>query len=296
LLGEEKSKQEMLEAWAGDLLRPTNDQDWPTWLEAAIGRVMHSNTRLVRQKKRIQGMHIKTYAKKIQLAEIQLQSDPSNEGVRDILSDAQGKLAEVFRDSVAHNRHLSSANWLRYGDTYSKAFFDFHRIGKKKALLRELETEYGTITGQHDLTHYITDYYTRLYTSDAFAPSTVEAQEQCWHNVSTKVMGDINSNLIRNLTLTEIRDAIRALPKGKAPGHNGVPMEFFHEFAKEVVPDLLKAFTAMLNAGETSAYINKGLITLTPKSGNHARLSNWRPITLLESTYKILAKTLARRV
>jgi hypothetical protein len=106
----------------------------------------------------------------------------------------------------------------------------------------------------------------------------------------------MNSNLIRNLTLSEIHDAIRALPKGKALGHDGVPMEFFHKCAKEVVSDLLKAFTTMLNAGETSAYINKGLITLIPKSGNHARLSNWRPITLLENTYKILAKTLAGRV
>ncbi len=129
---------------------------------------------------------------------------------------------------MARNRHLSSANWLKYGDTCSKAFFDFHRIGKKKALLKELKTESGTITGQHDLIQYITDFYTRLYTSDALAPGTVEAQEQCWHNVSTKVTGDINSNLIRNLTLTEIHDAIRALPKGKAPEHNGVPMEFFH--------------------------------------------------------------------
>jgi hypothetical protein len=216
--------------------------------------------------------------------------------VRDILSNAQGKLAEVFQDSMVRNRHLSSANWLRYGDTYSKAFFDFHRIGKKKALLKELETESGTIMNQHDLTHYIIDYYTHLYTSDAVALDTAEAQEQCWHSVPIKVTRDINLNLTRNLTLTEIHDAIRALPKGKAPGHDGVPMEFFHECAQEVASDLLKAFTAMLNAGETSTYINKGLIKLIPKSSNHARLSNWRPITLLSKIYKILAKTLTGRV
>jgi hypothetical protein len=51
-------------------------------------------------------------------------------------------------------------------------------------------------------------------------------------------------------------------------------MEFFHECAQEVATDLLKAFMAMLNAGETLAYINKGLITFIPKSGDHARLSN----------------------
>jgi len=73
-------------------------------------------------------------------------------------------------------------------------------------------------------------------------------------------------------------------------------MEFFHEYAEEVVPSLLQAFTTMFNYETTSASINKGLITLIPKTGDRARLSNWRPITLLGSIYKILAKTLARRI
>jgi hypothetical protein len=59
---------------------------------------------------------------------------------------------------------------------------------------------------------------------------------------------------------------------------------------------LLKAFTAMLDTGEASASINKGLITLIPKSGDHSKLNNWKPITLLGSVYKILAKALAGRI
>ncbi len=296
ILNEDESKRKMLEAWDGDHSRPENEHEWPTWLEAAIGRVMLSNSHLSKEKRRSQGIHIRTHAKKIQLAEIQLQRDPTNAEVRDILSNAQGKLAEVFQDSVTRNCHMSSAKWLKYGDTCSKTFFDFHHIGKKKALLRELEIESRTITGQRDLIQFITDFYARLYTSDALAPGTAEAQEQCWTSVPIKVLEDTNSYLTRNLTLTEVHDAIRALPKGKALGHDGLPMEFFHECAQEVAPDLLRAFAAMLNAGETSAHINKGLITLIPKSGDYARLGNWRPITLLCSSYKILAKVLAGRV
>ncbi len=190
-----------------------------------------------------------------------------NEEVRSILSDSQGKLAKVFQNSVKRNRHLSSSNWLRYGDTCSKAFFDFHRIGKKKTLLRELETETRTITGQNDLTQYITNYYTRLYSSDAHTLGTEEAQAECWTSVLVKVTQDTNASLTRDLTVRDILDAIKALPKGKAPGHNGVPMEFFHEYAEEVAPTLLQAFTARLNAGATSAPINKGLITLIPELG-----------------------------
>jgi hypothetical protein len=88
--------------------------------------------RLARTKKRAQGARAKTHSKKVQLAEIQLQRDPTNEEVTDILSDSQGKLAEVFQDFVACNRHFTSANWHKYGHTCLKTFFDFHGIGKKK--------------------------------------------------------------------------------------------------------------------------------------------------------------------
>jgi alkyl sulfatase BDS1-like metallo-beta-lactamase superfamily hydrolase len=100
-----------------------------------------------KEKKRARWARVKSCTKKIQLAEIQLQRDPTNEEVRGILSNAQGQLAEEFQASVARNRHLSSANWLRYGDTCSKTFFDFHRIGKKKAFMRELETDSGIVSG-----------------------------------------------------------------------------------------------------------------------------------------------------
>jgi hypothetical protein len=106
----------------------------------------------------------------------------------------------------------------------------------------------------------------------------------------------MNGELVRDLTLKEILDAIIAMPRGKAPGIDGVPIEFFQEFVENITPTLLKAFTTMLKLGETSMTINKGLIILIPMSGDHARLGNWRLIMLLGRLYKILAKTLARRL
>jgi hypothetical protein len=289
----------MWEAWVGNhplLSSLSNDLDWPAWLEAATIRVMLCISRLSKAKKHAHGTCVRACTKKIQLADIQLQKDPSDMEVKGIFSDSQGKFTEVFQDSVERNRHLSASKWLRYRDTCSKVFFDFHCIGKKRTLLRELETETCTITGQGDLSLYITDFYARLYSSDAFAFGTEEAQSECWPSVSVKVTQATNERLTRDLTLKDILDAIKASPKGKAQGHDEVPMEFFQEFADEVAPTLFKAFTAMLRKGATSAYINKGLITLIPKTGNRTKLSNWRPITLLGNIYKVLAKTLAERI
>ncbi len=197
---------------------------------------------------------------------------------------------------MAQNHQLSASTWFRYGDTCSKRFFDFHRIGRKRTLLKELTTEGGEVTGQEDLAHYSRSFYTKLYTSEAHTPGTEEAREECWASTPTRVSSETNRDLIKDLTLKEVQDAILAMPKGKAPGWDGIPTEFYQEFVSEISPTLFQAFQAMLRNGETSEGINKGLITLIPKSGDHANLGNWRPITLLGSLYKILAKTLARRL
>ncbi len=107
---------------------------------------------------------------------------------------------------------------------------------------------------------------------------------------------DTNTSLVNSVSLEEVGKAIQALSKGKTLGHDGIPMEFFHECEQEITPDLFQAFTALLSEGETSTYINKRVITLIPKSGDHARLNNWCLITLLRSIYKILAKVLTGKL
>jgi hypothetical protein len=80
--------------------------------------------------------------------------------------------------------------------------------------------------------------------------------------------------LTRPLSLVEITEAITLFPKGKALGHDGIPIEFFHKYVNEVAPTLLLAFKAMLARELTSKYINKGMITLILKSGDHSKLGN----------------------
>jgi len=140
--------------------------------------------------------------------------------------------------------------------------------------MRELMIDSGTISGQQDFTHYVTSFYARLYTSDACTLGIAKAQDLCWQSVPGMVTGDANASLISSLSLEELGRAIRALPMGKTPGHDNIPMEFFHECEQEIALDLLQAFTALLSEGKTSAYTNKAVITFIPKSGDHAKLNN----------------------
>ncbi|CAM6008428.1 unnamed protein product [Sphagnum balticum] len=149
LLREEESKATLLEASKGIEPPPRHDTKWPGWLEATTDRVFKCNTRLAKEKKHAKGARLRALQQKIRLAEIQLQSDLEDEAVRSILLEAQGHMADSLQEQVAWNHQLIAATWFRYGDTCSKQFFDFHRLGRKRTPLKELTTDDGEITGHY---------------------------------------------------------------------------------------------------------------------------------------------------
>jgi hypothetical protein len=66
-----------------------------------------------------------------------------------------------------------------------------------------------------------------LYASEAHALGTTEAREEWWASTPTRVSIEMNIELIKELTLKEVQDAIMAMPKDKALGSDDIPIEFF---------------------------------------------------------------------
>ncbi len=130
LLKEDESRTALFDAWTGTQPTPSQDAEWPAWLEEALGRVLKCNIKIAREKKKAKGTNIRNLHQKIKLAEVQLQRDPEDEPTREILSRAQGHLADTLQDKITRNHQLNSAPWFKYGDMCSKLFFDFHIIGK----------------------------------------------------------------------------------------------------------------------------------------------------------------------
>jgi len=134
LLKEEESRSALLDPWIGSQPTPSQDAEWPAWLEATSGRVLQCNIKIAQEKKKTKGARIRSLQQKIRLAEVQLQRDPKDEPAREILMVAQGHLADLLQEKVARNHQLSSASWFRYGDTCSKCSSIFTESGKSVRL------------------------------------------------------------------------------------------------------------------------------------------------------------------
>ena len=86
------------------------------------------------------------------------------------------------------------------------------------------------------------------------------------------------------------------MAKNKSPGYDGISIEFYRTFWPKIKYILVSALNDCYVTGTMSNTQKRGLITLLFKKGDSQCLNNWRPITLLNCDYKIIAFILASRL
>ena len=100
------------------------------------------------------------------------------------------------------------------------------------------------------------------------------------------------------VTECEVRDALKQVGLNKSPGLDGLPYEVYLRMSHMFVPILTDMFNHWFTQGAIPGSVIKGVITLLKKGGKHVweGLDDYRPITLLNTELKILARVLANRL
>jgi hypothetical protein len=98
------------------------------------------------------------------------------------------------------------------------------------------------------------------------------------------------------LTLTELTTALHKSNSGRSPGLDGITYEFYKKFWNELGPLLLRVANTSMQEEKLPPSMLNGVITLVPKKGDLTTLSNWRPITLQNTDYKLITRCLANRI
>ncbi len=87
------------------------------------------------------------------------------------------------------------------------------------------------------------------------------------------------------------------MKKGKSPGWDGIPPEFYLKFWDKLGPYILAMFKAAVDKGSFIKHTNSALISLLLKKGKDPSLcSNYRPLSLITSEIKLYAKVLSNRL
>ena len=100
------------------------------------------------------------------------------------------------------------------------------------------------------------------------------------------------------ITIKEIEKAFKELNKDSSPGYDGLTMEFYETFFDDIKLTLFEYYNFCFNLEKLSESTQIGLISLVHKGKSLSReeVGNWRPITLSNIDYKIIAKLLSNRL
>ncbi|GKB48586.1 RNA-directed DNA polymerase, eukaryota [Tanacetum coccineum] len=94
----------------------------------------------------------------------------------------------------------------------------------------------------------------------------------------------------------EIRNAVWGCGENKSPGPDGFTFEFFRKYWHIVGTDFCLAVEWFFNHDSFSVGCNSSFIALIPKSLDPKLVSDFRPISLIGSVYKVITKILQNRL
>ena len=110
--------------------------------------------------------------------------------------------------------------------------------------------------------------------------------------VDRQVPDNIRDAQDQLISYEEVAIAVKQMKNQKCPGSSGIPIDFYKVFWSKM--DMLKC---AFESGSLGHMARDGIINLIPKVNRDSRLlKNFRPITLLNTEYKIIEKVLANRI
>ena len=95
----------------------------------------------------------------------------------------------------------------------------------------------------------------------------------------------------------ELNEALYSLPRKKCPGEDGLSVFFFQKYWDIIGDRFLDVCNEIFESGSMPTPIAAGLIYMIPKGETQSPdVTKWRPITLLNTIYKILCKSIKYKV
>ena len=107
---------------------------------------------------------------------------------------------------------------------------------------------------------------------------------------------EMATDLTSPVTLSELQNIVKVAKVNKAPGVDGIPVEFYQCFWEEIGEEMTSMLNKVLELRKLSKSQNTALVKLIPKVQSPRTIEDYRPISLLCADYKLLASVLCARL
>lgn len=155
----------------------------------------------------------------------------------------------------------------------------------------------GTLlVAENDKLVEIHTFYAHLFSSSGNSSATSFACSHTFRKTHDRLIDIQKRTLNRPPTLKEIKETLDSFPRNKWPRIDSLTIEVYKCFWAFISNDLFAFVLSFWSTCSLPDKVKEGVIKPVPKKPNKQWLANWRPLTMLTTLYKLLAKLAANRL
>ena len=203
--------------------------------------------------------------------------------------EEQTRLAEFNVELVNIRKEELKGAYVRS----SRFFLNLENRNRVNKSINEIKIdEDTTISNQKEILKTVKNFYEDLYKRKE-TNTQIEEKDL----LPTQLTLAEQQLLDSELTKAEIDQALTQQKNNKSPGIDGYSAEFFKKFWAQLGHFFTDCVNECYKEGKLTASQSTGLITCLLKTGKARNLlKNWRPISLLNTTYKIISLCITNRL
>ena len=191
----------------------------------------------------------------------------------------------------------SKSQWIEKGEKCNSYFLGLEKSRQQANTIKMLKSgsKYSDTPGK--ISEQIFNFFKNLYSKKS---NDDERLIYDFHNdVQIPQVDDSDNELLEAaLTIDEIESALKKMKTGSSPGLDGLTTEFYKMFWPVLKNFIYDSYMYSIETGSLSPSQCKGVTTLIHKGKqlNKSDITNYRPISVGNTDYKILSRAIADRL
>ncbi|XP_028095305.1 uncharacterized protein LOC114295281 [Camellia sinensis] len=184
----------------------------------------------------------------------------------------------------------SRVNWVLKGDKNTKFFHVMAASRNNRNALCSLSVNGVIKENPADIRAEVLLHYRRLFFESWFSRPSLSGHFQ-------SIGGDeVRAALEVEFLESEVLAAVKTCDGNKAPRLDGFNLMLFQKCWQSIKGDVMQFMSEFHQNSKLVHGINSSFVALIPKNDNPTCLSDYRPISLIGSLYRVLAKVLSNRI
>lgn len=210
----------------------------------------------------------------------------------------QNELESIRKEYMKGLLVRTRAKWIEEGEKPTKYFLALEKRNYINKTVSKLIDDNGiTVTNQQEILLEIKTFYQTLYSNKDNELCNVNLEDIVDKHLVNKLNNTMVEKLEGKITYIEALNAIKNMKNDKSPGPDGFTTEFYKFFWKDISHFWLMSANEGFEKGMLSTTQKLGIISIIPKDDKcREYLKNWRPISLLNVSYKLISACIANRL